>query len=223
MNRADIVAKLRARGLLRPSAIALVLSNLVPVFGVLALGWSVFPILMLYWMENVVIGFYNVLRMVWCTGKGNVEPAIELETTSAKLFLIPFFCAHYGLFCLVHGLSVYALFGGKSFADPNGPSSPFWPTMVSYQLHWALLSLAISHGVSFVDNYLLRGERFRAYFGVLLIQPYARVVVLHLALLLGAGAGLLLGLPCSALVLLVLMKIVLDLLAHLAERKKFAA
>jgi hypothetical protein len=182
------------------------------------LGWSVFPIMMLYWMENVVIGCYNVLRMVWCTGKGNVEPA------SAKLFLIPFFCGHYGLFCLVHGFFVYALFGGKSFADPNVMSSaPLWPTMVRYQLGWALLGLVVSHGVSFVDNYLRRGERYRAYFGVLLFQPYVRVVVLHLALLLGACAGLLLGLPNSALVLLVLMKIILDLRAHLVERGKFAA
>jgi hypothetical protein len=205
-----------AKDLLRPSAITLVLSNLVPVFGVLALGWSVFPIMMLYWMENVVIGFYNVLRMAWCTGKGNVQPA------SAKLFLIPFFCLHYGLFCLVHGIFVYTLFGGKSIADPNVVSYPFWQTMGRYELGWALLCLVVSHGVSLVDNYFRQGERHRAYFGVLLFQPYVRVVALHLALVLGAGAALVLGLPHSALVLLVLMKIVLDLRAHLAERDKFA-
>lgn len=218
MNRADIIPKLRAKGLLRPSAIALVLSNLVPVLGVLALGWSMFPILMLYWMENVVIGFFNVLRMAWCTGKGNVKPA------SAKLFLIPFFCLHYGLFCAAHGFTVYALFGGKSFADPDVMSSaPFGQTMARYHLGWALLGLVVSHGVSFVDNYLLHGERRRAYFGLLLFQPYMRVVVLHLALLLGACAGLLIGSPQYALVLLVLMKIILDLRAHLAERDKFAS
>jgi hypothetical protein len=44
MNHADIVEKLRTKGLLRPSVLTLVLSNLVPVFGVLALGWDVFPI-----------------------------------------------------------------------------------------------------------------------------------------------------------------------------------
>lgn len=207
-----------ARDLGRPSVIALVVSNLVPVLGVLALGWQAFPILMLYWMENVVIGFYNVLRMIGCTGEGNVQPA------SAKWYLIPFFCGHYGLFCAVHGFVLYTLFGGASFADPDVVSSaPLWPTLVRHQLGWALLGLTISHGVSFVDNYLRHGERRRAQFGVLMIQPYARVAVLHLALLLGAGAGLLLGQPTSALVLLVLMKIALDLRAHLAERLKLGS
>lgn len=207
-----------AKDFLRPSVIALGLSNLIPVFGVLALGWSVFPLLMLYWMENVVIGCYNVLRMAWCTGKGNVDP------WWSKLIVIPFFCGHYGGFCAVHGLMVYSLFAGKSFGDSNVDMSfaAFGQVMVRYQLGWALLGLVVSHGVSFVDNYLLRGERRRAHFGELMFQPYVRVVVLHLVLLLGAAAGFLLGSPTYALVLLVLMKIVLDLRAHLVERDKFA-
>ncbi len=41
---------------LRPSAIVLVLVNLLPLGGVLALDWQVFDVLLLYWSENVVIG-----------------------------------------------------------------------------------------------------------------------------------------------------------------------
>lgn len=37
--------KISAQELLRPSVIALVLANLAPVYGVLFLGWQVFPIL----------------------------------------------------------------------------------------------------------------------------------------------------------------------------------
>jgi hypothetical protein len=44
---------------LRPSAIVLVLVNLLPLGGVLALDWQVFDVLLLYWSENVVIGVVN--------------------------------------------------------------------------------------------------------------------------------------------------------------------
>ena len=48
---------------LRASALALVVANLMPLAGVLALNWNVTPIMVFYWTENLVIGFYNVLKM----------------------------------------------------------------------------------------------------------------------------------------------------------------
>src|SRR5690348_15210944 len=42
----------------QPSVIALVLANLVPVFGVLALHWEVFPLMFLFWSENVIVGVF---------------------------------------------------------------------------------------------------------------------------------------------------------------------
>ncbi|MGI9247995.1 MAG: DUF6498-containing protein, partial [Woeseiaceae bacterium] len=54
--------------ILRPSSIALVLANLVPLAGVLLFDWQVFDVLMLYWAENVIIGVINVLRMGVCRG-----------------------------------------------------------------------------------------------------------------------------------------------------------
>ena len=75
------------------SVAALVVANLVPLFGVALLGWRLFPILLLYSLENAVIGFYNILRMIKapCDLK-------ELEDTSegihSKAGLIVFFCMH---------------------------------------------------------------------------------------------------------------------------------
>jgi hypothetical protein len=48
----------------RPSVIALVLANLVPVFGVVFFGWEIFPLIFLFWSENVIIGVFNVLKML---------------------------------------------------------------------------------------------------------------------------------------------------------------
>ena len=58
-------------------------ANLVPFWGVLFGGWEAFHVVLLYWSENIVVGFYNVLKMVFAKVD---EPHQHL----GKLFLIPF-------------------------------------------------------------------------------------------------------------------------------------
>ncbi|MBC8097190.1 MAG: hypothetical protein H7Y43_15390, partial [Akkermansiaceae bacterium] len=158
-----------------PSVIALVLANLVPVFGVLFLGWEVFPLLFLFWSENVVIGVFNVLKMLVC------QPGSGMNW-AAKLFFIPFFSFHYGMFTFVHGIFVVTLFGERSRSGMGFPGGEtFWRVMQENHLGWAVLGLAISHGVSFVTNYLRNGEFQRTNPGALMAQPYGRIMVLHIA------------------------------------------
>ena len=75
---------------------SLLIANAMPVWGVLFVGWDAFYIVLLYWTENIVVGFYNVLKIVFA---GVSQPAAHL----GKLFLIPFFIVHYGGFTAVHG------------------------------------------------------------------------------------------------------------------------
>jgi hypothetical protein len=51
-------------------------------------------------------------------------------------------------------------------------------------------------------------------------QPYARVVVLHVAIIGGAVLVQALGSALPALALLIVLKTAIDLAAHLAERRK---
>ena len=55
-----------------------------------------------------------------------------------------------------------------------------------------------------------------------MMQPYGRLVVLHLAVLFGGWLVLALGSPLAALVLLVGLKTAADVRAHQAERHTFA-
>jgi hypothetical protein len=82
-----------------PSVIVLVLANLIPLGGVLFFGWQVFPIMFLFWLENVVVGAFNVVKMILARGPGS--------HVGVKLFLVPFFTVHYGIFTLVHGVFVF--------------------------------------------------------------------------------------------------------------------
>lgn len=54
-------------------------------------------------------------------------------------------------------------------------------------------------------------------------QPYRRIVVLHLTIILGGGAAMALGSPTWALVALLALKIGMDLRAHLAEHASVGA
>lgn len=200
---------------LRPTVLVLVLANLVPLFGVFVWRWEVFPLLLLFWFENVIIGVFNALKMLLAS------PGAAL-TWVAKLFLIPFFCFHYGMFTFVHGVFVVGFFGGAFRAGAPFPDLAFfWQQVIELKLMWAILGLAVSHAVSFAWNYLGHGEYQRASVPALMQQPYGRVVVLHLTILLGGFLMMALRSPVVGLVLLVALKIALDLRAHLRERRKF--
>ena len=200
----------------RPSVIALILANLVPVFGVFCFHWEVFPLLLLFWSENVIIGAFNVLKML-CAAPDNPL------AWAGKFLFIPFFCLHYGMFTFVHGVFVVVLFGGGMKPGAGFPSPEiFWHTMQEYHLGWAVLGLAISRAISFATNYLGSGEYQRASLPVLMQQPYGRIVVLHLTILGGGFVMMALHSPAAGLILLVALKTALDLRGHFAERKKFA-
>ncbi len=198
-----------------PSQVALVLANAVPLVGVLLLGWTVFPLLLLYWLENVVVGGFNVLKMLLA------KPA-EPVYWAGKLFLIPFFIVHFGGFTFVHGVLVVAFFGPKGI-QPFELLTAVPAAIRANQLGWGVLSLIASHGFSFYWNYVKNGEYQRASLQALMGQPYGRVMVLHLTVLFGGWIVMLLGSPVGALLVLVALKTAADWRGHRAERRKFAA
>jgi hypothetical protein len=185
------------------SAWVLVAANLVPLAGVLFWGWDAFALLALFWMENVIVGVFFALRMLTIDPR---DPALWM----AKLFMVPFFCFHYGMFTAIHGAFVFSVFGKN---DPMQAAS-------DYGLWLPIAVLLASHLFSFVWNWLVGGEFRRAQLTRTMMQPYARVVVLHVAIILGGIAATALGSPVWALLVLVALKIGLDLKAHVKEHSK---
>jgi hypothetical protein len=234
----------------KATAWALIAANVLPLLGVLFFGWDTFEIVALYWVENVIIGVINVFKMITCSPapaeikKTRAKPGAAYDAKElrdalkerrahgakahvgrhgTKLSLVTLFVVHYGIFCLVHGMFVMAFFAAESF---GGSAVDIWLgflTMTSDRhLGWAAAGLGGSHLYSFFRNYLGRGEYRRTSVTALVMQPYARVVVLHIALLLGAFVVVALGSNLGVLVLLIIGKTVLDLALHLREHEKLA-
>lgn len=206
--------------------IALVAANIILLFGVLFLGWDVFSVVLLYWAENLVIGFYNVLKMAFVRTPGEAN-------LIGKFLQIPFFIFHYGLFTALHGDFLLSLFGKKMDSAMEGD----WPDflfflewlfnvvkrvflIISPEMKLALLALFISHGVSFVYNYLIKGEFAEIKLEKLMSQPYGRIIVMHIAVLAGFFLTMSMGEPTGILVVLVILKIFIDAKLHLHQHKK---
>ena len=202
--------------LLTPSVLTLVVANLVPFYGLFILHWEVFPVLLLFWCENVIIGVFNVFRMLLAS------PSKPLEWVG-KVFMIPFFCFHYGMFTLIHGVFVFGFFGGYFTSGAPFPSADtLFQAFRDYHLGWSLLALFLSHAASFVLNYIGNGEYKQAALKDLMSQPYSRVVILHITILFGGFVVMALGSPVFALLILLLLKMFIDIQAHLREHKKYS-
>lgn len=198
--------------------VSLVIANMIPLVGVVFWGWDLWTILALYWAENGIIGIFNVAKILRAEGDpalpvGGASGSVQPLLGCGRFAMAGFFLVHYGLFWLGHGVFVlYVLpaFGGRGVpfdgiaADRN---------LVLY----GAIGLAISHGISFWFNYIGRGEYRRASSARLVGAPYARVVVLHLTIILGAFVSVFLGSPVGALIVLVLLKTGLDLALHRRE------
>jgi hypothetical protein len=176
------------------------------------LGWSLSAIMILYWSENVLIGFYNILKMALARGKlkqGKYSLNKKPVKESQRIYLIGFFTVHFGLFTLGHAAFVFSFFGKET---------PSFKTLFP-----AVFSLFISHGISFFSNFIQNGEYKRVAFPDLFFQPYKRVVLMHLTIIFGAWMALMFESPPMVLVILITLKIILDIYAHRKEHKKFAA
>ena len=195
----------------RPSVLVLIAANMVPLYGAIFLGWRVFPIIMLFWVENVITGVVNIIKMM-------LVKSDQPHLRGAKIATILFFCVHYGMFTLVHGIFVFVVFGG--YITPVAPlteESSILARIAGLNLWWGILTLALSHIYSLFANYIGQGEYRTTSLSTLMTQPYERVVILHLVIIFGGMLIAFLNSPVWGVALLIVLKVVFDVRAHLKQ------
>ncbi|MET0546980.1 MAG: DUF6498-containing protein [Caulobacterales bacterium] len=189
-----------------PSLVGTIAVNFLPTWGVVFWGWGVSALVLLYWLENVVLGGVTVVRMA-ATGFASAGNAIGL------LFVVPFFLFHYGLFCFVHGIFVMAFFAGgqQTSALVDSPVSLFhtavsiafgMPIILTITGAWRLLLVA--------TQFIWRGEYLKSNPMIEMGRPYGRIVTLHFAIFAGAFAMMALGQPAWGMFALIALKTAFD-------------
>ena len=204
------------QNLITPSAIALVAANLVPLVGVVFWNWKVFPVFVLFWSENVIIGLFNAVKILLAQGGGDAD-------RKEKLSALPFFLVHYGFFCTIHFLAIVAIFAETGEGESLRQRNDFLRLLSDYHVGYAVVGMVSSHAVSFWNNYLGKQEYLHATVKKLFFQPYVRVFSLHLVIIACGLLLVVLGQPVLGLSLLILIKMILDLNAHMKERVKFSS
>ncbi len=184
---------------------ALIIANLVPIAGMVFLGWKLSDVMVLYWAESAVIGFFNLCK-------------IAVIGRWMALLAGPFFIGHFGGFMSVHFLFIYTLFvngaqGGNlsdgELADVAQLFVNLWP---------ALAALFVSHAFSFFKNFMGRHEYRGRTLKNQMSEPYSRIIFMHLVLIFGGGLTLILGELTAVLLIVIGLKIFFDVKAHLKQR-----
>lgn len=198
----------------RPEALWVVMWNVIPVTGVLFFGWSAFSLLIFYWIENVVIGAFNALKLAILCGSHGKKGLL------AGAFLVPFFGVHYGLFCYVHGVFLLAmlLFGGMTPPDVAGGFEPFnllptiWAQVEADEDLWlSVVALVGTQALAFLFLWLLPGKWRDMHPMIQMFEPYGRIIVMHLTIFIATIPVMLIGEFAFAVLALALLKCGLEL------------
>ena len=194
---AELAGAMPARTARVLTLVMLVGANLFPLVALLTGAWEAGDVLITYWLENVAVGVWQVVKLLTVQGTDPVRAVdasgaplppggivlngapVQLPLRLMHLAVAAFFTVHYGMFTLVHGVFTFIL------ARQSGITG----SVRSFAL--AFLVLLGSHGLSTAIHWFGRGERRTMGLGATMRQPYGRIFVLHLAVL--GSAFLLMG------------------------------
>jgi len=201
---ADPVSEGAPLTLASPSTLALIIANLIPIAGTIFLGWKLSDVMVLYWAESAVVGFFNLCK-------------IAVIGRWMALLAGPFFAGHFGGFMAVHFLFIYTIFveglqNDSAGGDLGTVAQLFiglWP---------ALAALFISHAFSFFQNFIGRREYLKRSVQTQMSEPYSRIIFMHLILIFGGGVTMILGETTPVLLIVIGLKIYFDVKAHMKER-----
>lgn len=175
-----------------PMAWVILAVDLFPVWAVLTMGWGAAPLVFLYWLENVILGAVALAKMIATSMKEHPIGLIGM------LFIGPFFIVHYGMFCFVHGIFVNVFANLNSGNDP-GFLSPWGLIEAALQsapnMTLFVVAIIAVQVVLFIQDFMLGGGYRRTTIDQEMMAPYARVIVLHIAIFAGAFAMAAIGEP----------------------------
>lgn len=134
--------------------------NIILIAGVAVFGWPAGNVVLLFWVENVVLGLLTFVAILSARGENQVGTAF-------------FFLAHYGIFCVVHLVFTLLLANGMGLVLT-------WP---AFGLPCAIVALRLV--TEFIDLWVIRRGYEHTTPQQAMASPYPRVIVLHLTVLLG--------------------------------------
>jgi hypothetical protein len=195
--------------------IFIILSNLIPVYGVWFLGWSAVDVFIVYALETLLIGGITVLKMLVTTlfKKKDVWYNKGSSSNVSGLFFIFFFIIHFGLFAAVQT----AIFSGSAKINPPGSGMLHFFFHFYEYINGDIAIMLAGFGVSYLAwnfiPFLLRQEYKTTPMMLLMFQPYGRIFIQQFTVILGS-MFLTFGFGKGFILVFALAKILFEVMAN---------
>ena len=205
------------------SVIILIISNLITIYFTIREGWTLYIVLLIFWFQSVIIGIFTFIRILtikkFNTNGLKVDGREVRYPNKTKFIIAFFFLFHYGFFHLIYGIFLLSMplvsgilskFGGITQDQPYVNS--FYDSLIFFGL--SVLIFFINHLISFLFNYKedIKNEKN---IGALMFLPYARIVPMHLFIIIGV---FLINTKIGIIIFL-LLKTIADIIMHQTEHR----
>ncbi|MEO8230748.1 MAG: DUF6498-containing protein [Ignavibacteriota bacterium] len=203
----------------KTSTLTLIFSNLLVIFFAIVDDISANDVLWIYWSQSVIIGIFNFIKMItlknfstegFKQGSKQMLPIRATAISSAVFFLF-----HYGLFHFVYAVFLGG-FSTISHSTSTGSGTTF--LFISAGMFF------ISYLIEFINSIKEQTDELPN-IGFIMFAPYARIIPMHLTIILGGFIGVAGGLFSTNTNLVIILlftaiKTVVDLITHSVDFKK---
>ncbi len=186
------------------SVVPLLLYNLLTMVWALFEGWQILAVMLVYWVQSVVIGFYNYHRIMdlkeFSTRNFKINDRRPDPTPETKKSVARFFALHYGAF--------HAAYLGFMISEESGEIG-----FSSIGVIACIVAFVFNHRYSYQHNKKRDSQRVPN-IGTIMFFPYARILPMHLTIGLAASFG---GKSIKALLVFLTLKTIADVIMHMVE------
>ncbi len=175
----------------------LIAANLLPVVGVWAWNWDPKEMFLVYCLETIIIGIFNLVKMAIVTlvKKRDDWHANGKTTKQHGLFFMLFFLVHYGFFVGVQMSIFFGVSGIGKGSDINALNFIYkWPQLLHTDSLIVLGIFVFCYCYKMIIEFVFTGEYRSTSLMMLMFQPYGRIFVQQFTVIIGSmflsfGAG----------------------------------
>lgn len=186
------------------SLVPLLLSNLLTIAWALFEEWRIVDVMLVYWVQSVVIGYFNYHRIMdlqkFSTENFTMNDRRPEPTPETRKSVARFFALHYGLF--------HAGYLGFILSRESGEIG-----LSSIGIIACVVAFVFNHRYSYQHNKERDSQRVPN-IGTIMFFPYARILPMHLTILMAASLG---NESVKTLLMFLLLKTGADVIMHMVE------
>ena len=208
------------------AALSLFAANAGMLFLYFALDLTLFEVVVVYWFEALWVGLFSGLKLVTASLFGHPYDNrwVEVSWGSSLFFSLFAIFKSAGAFLAILVFTGLALV--VSHEELTGVSGDDFVREQGALLLKCSLLFLVGHGLSFIINFLVRGEFRHAKAGTLIWLPFKRSLALFITMVAALTAlqtwpGILTATTFA--LLLIIVKLAWDYFLHKRERRAFAA